>query len=78
MTERVWHWAREGTRLKKEFRALKKTPWVEESPCSQKVSRPNNAKEVIYKVTLRYLETNSGKAESELDIGDSITGDPQA
>lgn len=78
MTERAWHWAREGTRLKREFRALKKTPWVEESPCSQKVSRPSNAKEVIYKVTLRYLETNSGKAESELDIGDSITGDPQA
>ena len=67
-----------GDSAEERIRALKNTPWVEESPCSQKVSRPNNAKEVIYKVTLRYLETNSGKAESELDIGDSITGDRQA
>ena len=27
--------------------------------------------------TLRYLETNSGKAEPELYTGDSITSDPQ-
>ena len=74
MTERVRRWPQGGARLKKEFRALKQTPWVEEGPCSQKVSRQNNAKEVIYKVMLRCLETSSGKAESELDIGDSMTG----
>ena len=37
VTERVRRWPRGGTRLKKEFRALKQTPWVEEGPRSQNV-----------------------------------------